>query len=343
MSKQYLTVHTIDDAHPSEIFALAATADGVFSASGGSAIKMHRSPSSAPVGDAPMPDTTAAAAVEISKAHSHGCHHLATGRGGPGKVLASAGFGQDAKIWIQSPGGDSSKNGGGAWTEHATVRPWGEAKSAARVWAVALSADEQFLACSSETGKVAVWDVVAGRAVHLYETASGADGSFGMCVDISPDGRFAASGHESGTVYVFNNDSGRLIYSLTGLSKPIRAVRFSPGGTRLAAAGDAGIIAVYDTQNGEHVASLSPGPSSAWVMSLDWSHTGEWLLSGSFDGRVRVWSVETGACVATHSESDETIWAVRWLPKPPGRAPEGFCAAGARGAVTFYREASGSG
>jgi len=129
----------------------------------------------------------------------------------------------------------------------------------------------------------------------------------------------------------------------TGLSKPIRAVRFSPGGTRLAAAGDAGIIAIYDTRNGEHVASLSPGPTSAWVMSLDWSHTGEWLLSGSFDGRVRVWSVETGACVATHFERDQTIWAVRWLPKPPGRAPEGFCAAGARGAVTFYREASGSG
>ncbi|KAL8282545.1 hypothetical protein RB597_009991 [Gaeumannomyces tritici] len=348
MSKQYLTFHTIDDAHPSEIFALAATTDGVFSASGGSAIKIHRPPSSAvPVDGAPQPAAAASAdtaAVEITKAHSHGCHHLAAGRGGPGKVLASAGFGQDAKIWIQSPDGD------GGWKEHAVVRPWGgsaksAAAAAARVWAVALSADEQFLACSSEAGKVAVWDVVAGRAVHLYETAASgaAEGSFGMCVDLSPDGRFAASGHASGTVYVFNNDSGRLIYSLTGLSKPIRAVRFSPGGTRLAAAGDAGIIAIYDTRNGEHVASLSPGPASAWVMSLDWSHTGEWLLSGSFDGRVRVWSVETGACVATHSESDQTIWAVRWLPKTPGRAPEGFCAAGARGAITFYREASGSG
>lgn len=204
-------------AHPSEIFALAATADGVFSASGGSTIKMHGLPSSAPVDDGPTANVgsasaTSVAATEIPKAHSHGCHHLAAGRGGPGKVLASAGFGQDAKIWIQS--------GGNSWTEHATVRPWGgeaNKSAAARVWAVALSADEQFLACSSEAGKVAVWDVVAGRAVHLYETAaSGADGSFGMCVDISPDGRFAASGHENGTVYVFNNVSGRLIYSLTG-------------------------------------------------------------------------------------------------------------------------------
>lgn len=278
-------------------------------------------------------------------------------------MLASAGFGHEVKVWVQ-------QEGSGEWKEHGTVSPWGSGPSAAKVWAVALNSDEQFLACSSEAGKVAVWDIPAGRAVHLYETASEGQGSFGMSVDISPDGRLTASGHQNGTVYVFNNDSGRLVYSLTGrssrrgsltnwfatlqiltylshlgLSKPIRSVKFSPGGTRLATAGDAGIIAIYDTQNGEHVSNLSPsGPSGPWIMSLDWSHTGEYLLSGSFDGRVRVWSIEAATCVATHSESDETIWAVKWLPKPAGnpRAAESFCAAGARGSITFYREASGS-
>ncbi|EHA56827.1 hypothetical protein MCOR27_005743 [Pyricularia oryzae] len=331
MSKQYLTVHTIDNAHQSQIFALATTPNGVFSASGGEAIKFHSAAT----------DATGASSFsssDIPKAHRSGCHHLAAGAGGPGKVLASAGFGHEVKVWVQ-------QEGSGEWKEHGTVSPWGSGPSAAKVWAVALNSDEQFLACSSEAGKVAVWDIPAGRAVHLYETASEGQGSFGMSVDISPDGRLTASGHQNGTVYVFNNDSGRLVYSLTGLSKPIRSVKFSPGGTRLATAGDAGIIAIYDTQNGEHVSNLSPsGPSGPWIMSLDWSHTGEYLLSGSFDGRVRVWSIEAATCVATHSESDETIWAVKWLPKPAGnpRAAESFCAAGARGSITFYREASGS-
>ena len=32
----------------------------------------------------------------------------------------------------------------------------------------------------------------------------------------SVDGRFTASGHENGGVYIFNNDTGRLLHSLPG-------------------------------------------------------------------------------------------------------------------------------
>ena len=92
------------------------------------------------------------------------------------------------------------------------------------------------------------------------------------------DGRFTASGHESGNVYVFNNDTSRLLHSLPGLVKPVRAVAFSPGGKLLAAAGDARIIALYDHASGEQVANFTG--HSAWITSLDWSHTGEYLLSG---------------------------------------------------------------
>ena len=34
----------------------------------------------------------------------------------------------------------------------------------------------------------------------------------------SVDGRFTASGHENGAVYIFNNDTGRLLHSLPGMS-----------------------------------------------------------------------------------------------------------------------------
>lgn len=32
----------------------------------------------------------------------------------------------------------------------------------------------------------------------------------------SVDGRFTASGHENGSIYVFNNETGRLLHSLPG-------------------------------------------------------------------------------------------------------------------------------
>jgi WD40 repeat protein len=67
-------------------------------------------------------------------------------------------------------------------------------------------------------------------------------------------------------------------YLKIGLIKAVRAVAFSPATSLLAAAGDSRIIALYDVSSGEQVANLSGHVS--WVMSLDFSSTGEWLLSG---------------------------------------------------------------
>lgn len=125
-----------------------------------------------------------------------------------------------------------------------------------------------------------------------------------------------------------------------GLVKPVRAVAFSPLASRLAAAGDAGMIAVYDTKHGEHVGNLTG--HGAWVTSLDWNDTGEYLLSGAFDGKVKVWSVERAACVATHCETDRALWSVRWIPRHPSSRNEMFCTAGANRSITFYREATGA-
>jgi WD40 repeat protein len=59
----------------------------------------------------------------------------------------------------------------------------------------------------------------------------------------------------------------------------------------------------------------------------------------SFDGKVKVWSIDTRNCVATHSETEKAVWSVRWLPKV-GRS-EGFATAGANRSISFYREATG--
>ena len=58
----------------------------------------------------------------------------------------------------------------------------------------------------------------------------------------------------------------------------MRAVAFSPGGKLLAAAGDSKVIAIYDVSSGEQAANLKG--HDAWISSVDWSDTGEYLLSG---------------------------------------------------------------
>ncbi len=72
---------------------------------------------------------------------------------------------------------------------------------------------------------------------------------------------------------------------------------------------------------------------------MDWSDTGEYVLSGSFDGKVKVWSVDQRVCLATHNETDKSLWSVKWLPKT--RKSEAFATAGANRSISFYREATG--
>jgi len=151
----------------------------------------------------------------IPDAHKLGCHHIATakGAGSEGTTAASAGFGGELKVW--KAGSD------GEWALYREVRPdEDKAQKNGDIWALALSADERYLACSSHDGKVRVWDLADMAIIQVYETAASRDGSFTMAVDLSQDGRFTACGHQNGSVYVFNNTTGRLIYSLAGETRP---------------------------------------------------------------------------------------------------------------------------
>ncbi|KAH7272236.1 Ski complex subunit Rec14 [Fusarium solani] len=317
MSKQYLTTHTVDNAHLTDIYSIAATPKAVISASGSSTLHIHDTT-----------DPSIPLKQSIPDAHKLGCHHICTSRSG--NVAASAGFGGELKIW-------QLNKDTGEWSLDGEVT--GPSAKPGEIWALALSEDGAYLATTTNDGRVNVWDITGEEKTKIreFDTGSGGSGSFGMSVDLSRDGKYTASGHQDGSVYIFNNNTGRILYSLSGLAKPVRAVAFSPGSTRLAAAGDAGVIALYDLEHGEHAANLTGHTS--WIMTLDWSDTGEYLLSGSMDGKAKVWSIERRACVATHSETNKALWSVKWLPKTT--RSEMFCTAGANRSLSFYREATG--
>ena len=63
------------------------------------------------------------------------------------------------------------------------------------------------------------------------------------------------------------------------------------------------------------------------------------IVGRSFDGKAKVWSIEQRTCVATHTETEKTLWSVKWLPKTGKN--EGFATAGANRSISFYREATG--
>jgi superkiller protein 8 len=140
---------------------------------------------------------------------------VCTARGGAGTTAASVGFGGEIKVWtLAKPDEAAAPNQPGEWTLHWELPP--TKLNGGDVWAVALSSDEGYLACTTSDGRIHVWDVAGREKIQTYETGARGGGSFAMAVDLSRDGRLTASGHESGAVYVFNNDAGRMVYSLSG-------------------------------------------------------------------------------------------------------------------------------
>ena len=192
------SIKLIPPAHITDIFALATTPQAVLSGSGSSTLHIHDST-----------DPSFPLKQSISDAHKLGCHHICTSKNG--KVAASAGFGGEVKIWaLNTDTKEWSLNG-----EIAT-----SSNNPGEAWALALSEDGSYLAATTNDGKIHVWDISDEKKpkIQAYETGSPGAGSFGMCVDLSTDGKYTASGHQSGAVYIFNNDTGRVLFSLSGLT-----------------------------------------------------------------------------------------------------------------------------
>ena len=195
-SKQYLTTHTIDhgtctrapingglsltkrpSAHPTDIYALATTPTQILSASGSSSILIHST------NDPEFP-----LAQTLERAHKLGVHHLTTSRNG--KVAASVGFGGELKIWNEEDGKWSQSReivGAGFHIprlygqEIIILMLEADSNKPGEIWAIALSADGQYLAATSSDGRINVWDNLAnGTKIREFETK----GSFGMSIDI---------------------------------------------------------------------------------------------------------------------------------------------------------------
>lgn len=215
--------------------------------------------------------------------------------------------------------------------------------STEKYWAVALSAENTLLALSTIDGLVEVWET--SETVAKKSTLVGSKKGFGVSVDISSDGTLVATGHNNGGLYIFNVETERLLFSIPGHNQPLRSVRFSPGNFYLAVGSDSKVISLYNVASGEHVVNLSG--HEGWIFSLSWSQGGDFLLSCSYDGRAKVWSMENMTCVNTQTDNDKPLLGAAWLDKGWGKGViggknKGFVTVGVECVIRWYREAAGS-
>lgn len=188
-----------------------------------------------------------------------------------GDVLASGSLDETVRLWRASDGAALSR-----------------LKETAGVTACAFSKDGVRLAVANVRGTVTVRDAATGDEV----TSIRGHGAAVSSVAFLPDGRRLVTGSEDGkaTLWDMRNSDG--VLRLGAPEGVDTAIKFAglPGGARVAAAGNPGVVAVWDTLADRLINAFETGP----VVAMEISPDGTDLMTLGADTGVRLWCVETG-------------------------------------------------
>jgi WD40 repeat protein/DNA-binding SARP family transcriptional activator len=246
-----------------------------------------------------------------------------------GDRLAAAGLDGTARIWDAATGEEllvmrgPEEMGGVMWSpsgDRLVTDPWFEDPTVV-VWDVSPPSPrygEELFAMESHYGGIGrswspiddrfittgfdgtarIWDATRGEALLTFE---GHGGRAVTGADWSPDGKRIVTACEDGDALVWDPTTGEVLLTLDveEASWMTRAA-WSPDGTRIAThSEDTAQGRVWDASTGELLLTFTG--HAGGVFGLDWSATGERLLTVSNDGTAKIWDAGTGAELLSYS------------------------------------------
>jgi WD40 repeat protein/transcriptional regulator with XRE-family HTH domain len=181
---------------------------------------------------------------------------------------------------------------------------------------LAFSPDSRMIASAGEDGKVYLREVDTGKDPASF------DGHIDRVRSLafSTDGKYLASGSDDKTVRVWNLPRKEFITALTNHKDKVRSVVFHPNSNILISASQDNHICVWEIHNQSvrllRSFELSENDGNI-LRTLTISPDGKTLASGSDDGVVRLWNLETGAFTRSF-EQRHTNWLRSIVFSPNG-------------------------
>ena len=221
----------------------------------------------------------------------------------------------------------------GLWLyDLATLSPialWETARG--MVGQVAFSPNEKWLAASNSDQILKVLDIQNGACLTEVKTDDYISG-----LTFSYNNQYLAAAYaRSAIVEVWHAETCKLVAQFTADTEKAgfyRPITFSTD-TRLIAStsasdttDDAEVIAVWDMERGQQIASLTA--HTYWISTLCFSPCGQFLASGGEDGTVFVWDVSTWQQVQSYTDFGDVYRIM------PSYSPEGIL----RAAIVNYDE-----
>lgn len=212
------------------------------------------------------------------------------------------------------------------------------------VFALCWQANGQRLLSGSRDKTVRLWDVVTGECLHVLKGHAGSV----RAVSLTHDGRFALSASWDRTVKLWDLDSARCLRTVSTAASELHAVAWSPDEQSAVYGGLDKRLTILDLIAGDAGKTIGGCPDA--ITSIAWSldgllAVGSWgreptlwtadgrllqrfaghsdrapaisvstdgrhLLTGSWDGTLRLWQTATGRCVRIFDGHADKIHAV---------------------------------
>ncbi len=134
-------------------------------------------------------------------------------------------------------------------------------------------------------------------------------GPWVTAVSFRPDGNRIAAVGSSGTIKIWESDTGRELRTLRGTGTTGRCLSWSPDGRRLASADRDGFIRICDSETGEETARISHPAEH-----LSWSPDGTRIAAAGGSELVRIWVAADGQ-PASPVLNLGAVCGIAWAPE----------------------------
>jgi serine/threonine protein kinase/WD40 repeat protein len=177
------------------------------------------------------------------------------------------------------------------------------------------SPNDRALQAVAENGAFKLWSIPEGKA--LPAPSSHIQGVHPdwyplPCFDPGSSRVLLNGGHQQQQLQIWDWTTATLSVAYQPAVGGLRAFAFSPDGSRLAAAGSCGAIALVNTQTARQIETIPA--NNAVVTSLAFDPSGNMLASASQDHTATVWDLRTGMALTTLGNNDDQVNAVVITP-----------------------------